>query len=562
MEEEARNTERHNRFTGSDSKLRHTAVNFVSAGPLENSETEDLEELERTGDPQHAMESMTLSSYVKGPDCESRQNRETKLSGHTEPIKNMDSDRYENGNTHRRDGRSKNREIDLGHRSRSEASPTPSNSSEEVILFRGRALQAKTTKPIDERIKTIEDKIHEKEELLVSLHNGGPLELVHDNSMYPTSTRAESSKENYSRRGRRHGKSRAQDAYQEALIADYIANIDKDDALFESAAFKQRELGGAHDSAWQDDSDHFSAGFNGNARKAVVDGWDHSFVSDFNDLSTSDAIRGDVQTVLSKRNRKASLQYLVVWDGQSEDEAKWVPAKSLTTQSALKLIEIFEAEAKLIAQVGDSGNTTDSDESDDDLVDEEDEQDLLQRKRDRMTDEDIARLLSKQEELGLGSNEVVLFDGLLAPDEEDEEFSARLTFKPLKISTNQRTAKARGGKRRQDEFPSASVLADAYDGFDVVDFDRPSLKKKPKGRRGKPAYDLSDSELEASMEMAWSNDRLKKKERKEERESLRQQGLLGRKGDKPDLKQKHREGMSIDEVKGAIKDFLMSENTT
>jgi hypothetical protein len=95
-----------------------------------------------------------------------------------------------------------------------------------------------------------------------------------------------------------------------------------------------------------------------------------------------------------------------------------------------------------------------------------------------------------------------------------------------------------------------------------MDFERPSLKKKPKGRKGKLVLDLSDSELEASMQMAWDNDRIKKKERKQEREELRSQGLLGSRNGKPDLKQKYKEGMGFQSIKEEIKIFLMGNNTT
>jgi hypothetical protein len=64
------------------------------------------------------------------------------------------------------------------------------------------------------------------------------------------------------------------------------------------------------------------------------------------------------------------------------------------------------------------------------------------------------------------------------------------------------------------------------------------------------------------MQRAWENDRIKKKERKEEREDLRAQGLLGSKNGKPDLKQKYKEGMGIHAVKDEIKMFLMGSNTT
>ena len=90
-----------------------------------------------------------------------------------------------------------------------------------------------------------------------------------------------------------------------------------------------------------------------------------------------------------------------------------------------------------------------------------------------------------------------------------------------------------------------------------------SLKKKPKGRKGKLVLDdVNDSELEEAMQAAWDNDRIKKKERKEEREELRGLGLLGSKNGKPDLKQKYKEGVGIEDIKDGIRRFLMSENTT
>lgn len=149
---------------------------------------------------------------------------------------------------------------------------------------------------------------------------------------------------------------------------------------------------------------------------------------------------------------------------------------------------------------------------------------------------------------------MVLFDDE-ADDDEEENF----------IGFSQRSKKDRKSKIRspnpaKGEFPNATALADAYDGFDVMDFERPSLQKKPKGRKGKLAFDNSDSELEASMAKAWDNDRVKKKERKQEREELRAQGLLGSKNGKVDMKAKFKEGMGIHDVKEAMKAFLMGSS--
>ena len=57
--------------------------------------------------------------------------------------------------------------------------------------------------------------------------------------------------------------------------------------------------------------------------------------------------------------------------------------------------------------------------------------------------------------------------------------------------------------------------------------------------------------------MAWEKDRTKKKMRKQERQELRAQGLLGKKN-KVDLKAKYSEGISTIEVKMEIKDSLLS----
>jgi hypothetical protein len=64
------------------------------------------------------------------------------------------------------------------------------------------------------------------------------------------------------------------------------------------------------------------------------------------------------------------------------------------------------------------------------------------------------------------------------------------------------------------------------------------------------------------MQAAWENDRVKKKERKQERERLRAQGLLGSNNGKVDLKQKYKEGMNMEAIKNEIKRFLISSDTT
>ncbi|KAL4869629.1 hypothetical protein BDV12DRAFT_73556 [Aspergillus spectabilis] len=120
-----------------------------------------------------------------------------------------------------------------------------------------------------------------------------------------------------------------------------------------------------------------------------------------------------------------------------------------------------------------------------------------------------------------------------------------------------------GTKPERSIFASTTAFADAleldpYYGFDVMDFSRPSLRKKEKKEREHLAFDALDSDLETELIDAWSNDRLKKKSKKKEREELRAQGLLGRRKNDPDLKTKYADGISIEELKSEIRLFLLS----
>ncbi|OJJ78401.1 hypothetical protein ASPBRDRAFT_37650 [Aspergillus brasiliensis CBS 101740] len=112
-------------------------------------------------------------------------------------------------------------------------------------------------------------------------------------------------------------------------------------------------------------------------------------------------------------------------------------------------------------------------------------------------------------------------------------------------------------------FASATAFADAlefdpYYGFDIMDFNRPSVKKKSKGKSRPLDLDISDSELESELVNAWQNDRAKKKARKQKREELRSQGLLGRGRQNPTLKDKYANGIGTEDLRSEIRHFLLS----
>lgn len=207
----------------------------------------------------------------------------------------------------------------------------------------------------------------------------------------------------------------------------------------------------------------------------------------------------------------------------------------------------------------------------------EDEDDLRQRRIDAMDDEAIARILAKQEELGMEADEVLLEDGnypYISDDGYGDLARARAGLSDISnFSAGRRSNKhgiRRGAGKRDDFFPDASLMADTVEqygesGFDIMDFDRPSLRPIKKGRKGKLPPELeamSDEDLKGQMAAAWENDRSKKRQKKAEREELRADGLLGSAGRKgrADLSKRYPLGMNIHQVWSELADFLQDED--
>lgn len=118
-------------------------------------------------------------------------------------------------------------------------------------------------------------------------------------------------------------------------------------------------------------------------------------------------------------------------------------------------------------------------------------------------------------------------------------------------------------KAKRNHFASATAFAEALEsdpfyGFDIMDFNRPSLRNKTKGNQRAFDLSLSDSELELQLERAWRNDREKKKTRKQKREELRAGGLLGRTANAPDLRAKYSSGFDVDDLRSELRSFLLS----
>jgi hypothetical protein len=308
-------------------------------------------------------------------------------------------------------------------------------------------------------------------------------------------------------------------------------------------------------------------------------GWTSTGIEDLKDLSTSDEDITEVEHVFARRERKRGTQYLVTAVGHTFSEARWIPHDRLISKTASEEIQKYKEIRRTngLDARDDSDNASDEvdhddngDDDDDDLVDdiesEDGENDCIMARTLMMTDEQIAQALAKQEELGMGSSEVLLFNGQEDAPVIHGNRSAHLSPKSGLASRTRSKQK----QRKQNIFPSAELMADVldadpYNGFDVMDYDRPSLRPK-NGRKSSKLppelEDLKDPELAHQIQESWSNDRAKKATRKQEREEARMLGLLGSKAanGRVDLKTKYQHsGMDADQIRSEIKGFLVGE---
>jgi hypothetical protein len=355
----------------------------------------------------------------------------------------------------------------------------------------------------------------------------------------------------------------------DAAVRDYVENLKAQMALEsedgEPATLPIRELGGGPGDdrdVWEDDSstDEDEAASDEEAVRRYKNDWDSDYLRDFDDVSTDDeGTRGLVSAILRKRVRPSGEQYLIKWDGYETDDATWT-LKDKLDSSADSHVKQFEADLlERDAQLSDSSGSESSDEEDSDEEDEEEEAD---------TDEDakLAKFLQRQEDLRMM--------GVEGGDDYDEIMDLDDDFFPMGVGKKSKQQKKRANKRalpditpdRSGRYPSASKLASEYDGFDVMDWERASLQKQKKTRKGKAriaALNLSDSELEATLNNTWMRDREKKKLRKIQRQEQRLQGLLGvkaKKTGKPDLGEKYKNGMTMTQVFEEIKQFMMRDH--
>ncbi|KAF9887108.1 hypothetical protein FE257_010483 [Aspergillus nanangensis] len=166
------------------------------------------------------------------------------------------------------------------------------------------------------------------------------------------------------------------------------------------------------------------------------------------------------------------------------------------------------------------------------------------------------------------SSSEALDDAEAQEDSVDEDsFAQELDDILRELGRNTARSSRNRNRAKGNFFAPATAFADAlesdpYYGFDIMDFERPNSRKQRTGKHQTLDFILSDTELEMELQRAWRTDRDKKKIKKQKREELRSQGLLGRRYGDEDLKTKYSTSMSLDDIKKEICDFISSSKNS
>ena len=602
MRDEARRTDRHHDFGRKASSLRGNPISFVSAGRLTNDEStvqpvEQAIALEATQLDERQTKSHHESEKSDfGPDLS---------TGVTIPSRERQPNDV--------DEESSESVLDtglvssnLGH---SRQDSNTSRTSDELI-FSGR----KNHPPLGE---APEKDVGFKEKP-ISVANPVPDQVTTVQVPAPTKNLVSSAASPLPSRRTRKSRHRltkkafeprpAFDSEEDAIMQDYINNLAMSD---DSEEQMEEQVEKPKPKSWKRTEHHRNNHGSGKDNMKVqvkvfqdvpnedsADQWESADLEDFDVISTTDEEVEEVSQILRQRMRPSGLQYLVKATGVATSEAKWVVREKIVSLSGVEEIDRFEAREQLRREAetvndDESGDEDSNEEGLNDLLNEldseEDENARILEHTARMTDEEIAKALAKQEELGMGSHELLLFNGLdgaegqygsdlplhtsfnrrTAPRDKkknkqqervpsmEEAFAAVLDHDPYDDTTQARFQQSSNrssgkGKGRSGSFPSAAAFADVldqdpYGGFDIMDFERPSLRPRKKGRKGDLPSELvpDDPELAEQLRSSWEKDRLKKASRKIEK--MEAKAAAATNGDP-------------ESIKNAIRRFLMTRS--
>ncbi|KAF7540464.1 hypothetical protein G7054_g1368 [Neopestalotiopsis clavispora] len=207
----------------------------------------------------------------------------------------------------------------------------------------------------------------------------------------------------------------------------------------------------------------------------------------------------------------------------------------------------------------DESNDEEGGEGEEGEANADSETSAARRRKVEREDERLARMLAKQEELGFGGDDLILYDDV-GEEEDDDGGDWQIAPRTTPRSKKKKKSSTKQAKifQKKGQYPSATAMAEAFDDLDLMDWHRAALNNvEQAAKRASRPPEHSDSELEEAMNMAWKKDRLKKAEKKKQREALRAQGLLGKNVNPDDLRTKYQVGMSRDELVLELEQFVI-----
>ncbi|KAH6653704.1 hypothetical protein BKA67DRAFT_658048 [Truncatella angustata] len=251
---------------------------------------------------------------------------------------------------------------------------------------------------------------------------------------------------------------------------------------------------------------------------------------------------------LSDEEAALIADYMANMDDDDNDESEAHPG--LGSHAFQILRDLGGTDSDAVPEPTTEDDSDEADSGEDDGAAENSELTDAQRQRIEKQDARMARLLAKQEELGFGGDNIVLYDDSDSDDQDDWQIAPKVTPRRKKKGSTKQAKII----QKKGQFPSATAMADAFDHLDLMNWHRATSNSKSRP----PVH--SDSELEEAMEIAFNKDRLKKAEKKRQREALRAQGLLGKNVKPDDLRVKYLVGMSKDELVFELEQFLIGED--
>ncbi|KAK7619530.1 hypothetical protein IWX48DRAFT_587194, partial [Phyllosticta citricarpa] len=316
MRDVARNTETRGRerLWGTDAEIRHKPITFVSGGHLAGSLPKKTSEQEKdlfsaaVARSEDAMAQMKLDA-----------NEAPKAPPNEEPAP-PPSLFFEDTN-----GSITTTQTGLPPPVIRSPSPTPSDSSEEVVLFKGR-----------DHVRTIADPVQSDTPIINT-----PAASTNESSSgaLPGNGKAKKPVKKW----------KATMPSDDEAITDYLENIraQKTDSSGEDQhlmdSINRRPLGEGDGGDWYMESSAESVGIRENVlQNPHKNDWDSPDLEDFDQLSTSSEMIGKIARILRKRERSSGIQYLVVFDKTTDDEARWISVDSVTEEHDKQVVTAYE----------------------------------------------------------------------------------------------------------------------------------------------------------------------------------------------------------------------------